>query len=194
MNFFTAYIIQLLLTALIISFYFASQRYFIPRLEIYIQKGALKNSALKKAVYVFRLVYGVVSLALILLVWGFDFHWLAAFSSGIIALTGVALFASWSVLSNITAYFILLVHEAYKRGSFIRIIEADNYVEGYISEINIFNTTLLTESREYIVYPNNLLIARPTVFSPKKRYNTVGKIQEFAIDDSAVKQEQEIKT
>ena len=36
--------------------------------------------------------YGVVSLALILFIWGFDFQWLLAVSSGIIALTGVALF------------------------------------------------------------------------------------------------------
>jgi small-conductance mechanosensitive channel len=174
------YRLHLFLSVLIIALYFFLHGRVIPRLENYVEKGALKNQALKKAVYLFRMLYGIVSLALVLFIWGFDFDWLIAISSGIIALTGVALFASWSFLSNITAFFILLIHDSYKRGTFIRIIEADNYVEGYISEINIFNTRLITENREYIIYPNNLLIARPTVINPKARFSTIGKIQEFS--------------
>jgi small-conductance mechanosensitive channel len=132
------------------------------------------------------LLYGVVSFSIILFIWGFDFQWLLAVSSGLITLTGVALFASWSILSNITAFFILLAHESYKRGNFIRIIEADNYVEGTISEINLFNTRLITENMESIIYPNNLLIARPTIINPNVRFTTIGKIQEFLASDTPV--------
>lgn len=163
----------------VLFLYFILHGSVIPKLESYVEKGALKNAALTKAINVFRLLYGVVSLAVILFIWGFDFEWLLAVSSGIIALTGVALFANWSILSNITAFFILLGHDSFKRGNFIRIIEADNYVEGIISEINLFNTRLITEHREYIIYPNNLLIARPTVINPKSRFSSIGKIQEF---------------
>ena len=178
---------QMLLTLLAISLYFLSQRLVIPRLETAIKKGMLKNSALRKAVNIYRLIYGLLAAAVILLIWGFNFQWLIAVSSGIIALTGVALFAQWSLLSNITAYFILLVHDAFKRGSFIRVIEADNYVEGYISEINVFGTTLITGEREYVVYPNNLIISRPTIINPKSRYRPVGKIQEFVDTTHSVK-------
>lgn len=173
------YSLQLGLSLLIIILYFILHRTVIPRLEEYVEKGALTSAVLGKAVNVFRLLSGIVSLSVILFIWGFDFKWLLAVSSGIIAITGVALFASWSILSNITAFFILLVHDSYKRGNFIRIIEADNYVEGVISEINLFNTRLVTEHGEHIIYPNNLLIARPTIINPKKKYTSIGKIQEF---------------
>ena len=150
-----------------------------PKLEAYVAEGELHNDALIRAITAFRLLYGLFSLSIILFIWGLDFQWLLAVSSGLITLTGVALFASWSILSNITAFFILLAHESYKRGNFIRIIEGDNYVEGVISEINLFNTRLITENREFIIYPNNLLIARPTIINPKMRFTTIGKIQEF---------------
>ena len=176
----TAYLVHILLSLAVLAFYFVLKRIVFPRLESYVEEGELRNVALLKAVYLFRVLYGVVSLILILFVWGFDFEWLLALSSGIVALTGVALFAQWSMLSNVTAFFILLVNASYRRGNFIRVIEADNYVEGYIAEINVFNTVLLTEHDERINYPNNLLITRPTIFDPKKRYNAIGKVQEFA--------------
>jgi small-conductance mechanosensitive channel len=179
--------IQFLLSLVTLALYFIFQRIVIPRLEAFVQRDSLKNMALRKAVNIFRLLLGILSLTVILFIWGFDFKWLFAVSSGLIALTGVALFANWSVLSNITAFFILLAHESYKRGVFIRIIEADNYAEGFIVGINIFSTTLLTESREYINYPNNLLITRPTMISPKRRFNSIGKIQEFVLAKDEVK-------
>lgn len=178
-QFITQYSVHVSLSLLVLVLYFFLHGKVIPKLECYVAEGALKNGALRSAINIFRLIYGVVSLALILFIWGFNFQWLLAVSSGIIALTGVAMFASWSILSNITAFFLLLAHQSYKRGTFIRIIEADNYVEGTISDINLFNTRLISENREYIIYPNNLLIARPTVINPKNKYAMVGKIQEF---------------
>ena len=180
----TRYAVPFILSLLVMILYYIIQRKVIPKFETYVDQGELHNDALKKAVSTFRLLYGVVSFSIILFIWGFDFQWLLAVSSGLITLTGVALFASWSILSNITAFFILLAHESYKRGNFIRIIEADNYVEGTISEINLFNTRLITENMESIIYPNNLLIARPTIINPNIRFTTIGKIQEFLATDT----------
>lgn len=179
-NLLSQYSIHLLLSFMILILYFFLHGKVIPKLEDYVSKGELKNNALNKAINIFRLLYGVISLAVLLFIWGFDFQWLLAVSSGIIALTGVAMFASWSILSNITAFFILLAHQSYKRGNFIRVLDTDNYIEGTISDINLFNTLLITENREYIIYPNNLLIARPTIINPKNKYSMVGKVQEFS--------------
>jgi len=173
------YKVNIFFSVIVVIVYVVLHRIAVPRLERLVEKGALKSDALRKAVTSFSLLYGTLSLAIILFIWGFDFQWLLAVSSGIVALTGVALFASWSILSNITAFFILLFHDSFKRGNFIRVIEADNYVEGVIAEINIFNTRLISDNREYIIYPNNLLIARPTIINPKSHYSVIGKIQEF---------------
>ena len=179
------YLVQIVVSLAVLAFYFVLNRIVVPRLESYVKQGELRNVALRKAVYLFRVLYGIASLAVILVVWGFNFDWLLALSSGIVALTGVALFAQWSMLSNITAFFILLVHESFKRGNFIRIMDGDTYVEGYIAEINIFSTLVITEQNEAINYPNNLLVTRPTIVNPERRFNAVGKIQEFLPDKSS---------
>lgn len=114
-----------------------------------------------------------------LFIWGFNFKILFAFSTGLIAITGVALFANWSILSNITSFFILLIHTSYKSGNFIRIIDTDNYLEGKILEIKLFNTKLLSDDGEIIIYPNNLLITRPIIVNPVNRHSTIGKINIF---------------
>ena len=188
-----SYKINIVLSTLIIISYLFLRRVAIPKIEHYVEYGRFKTEALVKASATLNWLSGTMSLALIFFIWGFDFKELLALSTGLIALTGAALFASWSILSNITAFFLLLIHRSYRRGNFLRIIDADNYVEGYISEINLFNTKLVSESREIIIYPNNLLIARPTVINPKNRFSVVGKTSEFLINPSASVASREVK-
>ncbi len=151
----------------------------IPIVRTYTRSSRLKPNSLDKARISIRMVTNVISIVLILFVWGFDFNGLMTMSVGLIALLGVSLFASWSILSNVTAFFVLVFHESYKRGNFIRVIAGDNYLEGYISEINLFNTKLITEDKEVIVYPNIQLISNPAVINPRSRYKVIGKISAF---------------
>ena len=154
----------------------------IPRLESNIEDSNLKSDAFHKAKRSLQYISVVISFSLITFIWGFDFKGLMAVSASVIALLGVSLFAGWSILSNVTAFFLLVFHQSFKRGNFIRVIIGENYVEGYISEINLFNTKLITEDKETIVHPNTALILNPAVINPKIRYSVVGKISEFAVD------------
>ena len=168
---------------IIIIAYIAIRIYTKPRLEESIEYSRLNDASLKSAQDSVSLILATISIALIFIVWGFDFRGLLVLSTGILTITGVALFASWSLLSNITAFFILLLQQSFRRGNFVRIIDAENYIEGYISEINLFNTKLITEDREVIIYPNNLIISRPTIINPRNRFNIVGKILEFSTEN-----------
>lgn len=151
----------------------------IPIIRRYTRSSRLKPNSLDKARISIRMVTNIISIVLILFVWGFDFNGLMTMSVGLIALLGVSLFASWSILSNVTAFFLLVFHESYKRGNFIRVIAGDNYLEGYISEINLFNTKLITEDKEVIVYPNIQLMSNPALINPRTRYKVIGKISVF---------------
>ena len=88
----------------------------------------------------------------------------------------MALFASWSLLSNVTAYFVISFNPAFVRGNFLQVIDLDNYIEGYIAEVNLFHTKLITERRETILYPNNLLLMKPCQVNPRDRLDVIGKI------------------
>lgn len=179
LNILLQYKINIAITLLIIIANSLLIKGLIPIVRSYTRSSRLKPNALDKARISIRMVTNIISVVLILFVWGFDFNGLMTMSVGLIALLGVSLFASWSILSNVTAFFLLVFHESYKRGNFIRVIAGDNYLEGYISEINLFNTRLITEDKEVIVYPNIQLMSNPAVINPRSRYKVIGKISAF---------------
>lgn len=172
----TNYQVNLLATLVILVIYLLCTRWVIPRVEKNIASTKLKSASAVKGLFVARTLLVLITIAFILLVWGIDFSGLLVLSTSILTLTGVALFASWSLLSNITSFFILLTNVSYKRGNFIRIIDGDNYIEGLISDVGPFATRLITENKEIVLYPNNLILNRPHIVNPRQRWQQFGKI------------------
>ncbi|WP_414828597.1 mechanosensitive ion channel domain-containing protein [Alteromonas sp. H39] len=170
------YQVNLIVSAVCMLLYVAVIRVIIPRLEKNLESSRVKSSSALKGLFVARVIAGVVTFAGVLMAWGVDFSGLLVLSTSIITLTGVALFASWSLISNITAYFILLTNVTYRRGNGIRILDGDNFVEGVIADINPFSTRLVTADRETILYPNNLILTRPVLINPKTSWGSLGKI------------------
>jgi len=183
------YKLNIILSFVVVVLYLTVRRVAAPKIEEYVEQGHLKEIVGDKANTTLSLFSFVISVVIILFIWGFDFKGLLTLSASILAITGVAMFASWSVLSNVTAFFLLLANKSFRRGDFIRVINLDNYVEGYISEINLFNTKLISENREIIIYPNNLLVAFPTIINPKDRFSIVGKISEFKEDERKINEQ-----
>lgn len=167
---------KIVVTCLIFLVYVQLERLGKPRIEESVDQGRFQEGSAIRVVRLSRVLFGIVGAVLLMLLWGVDLKSMLIFGSTLITVLGVALFAGWSILSNVTAYFILLVNPAFKRGTFIRIVEADNYAEGYISELYLFNTRLVTENREVILYPNNLLLGRPVMLNPRDRREGMGKL------------------
>lgn len=182
---FEQYRFNIIVTFTVIVLNFFISRVVIPRIKKHINSSRLKKGSFDKAKTSLKMLSNLISIALILFVWGFDFNGLMTVSAGLVALLGVSLFAGWSILSNVTAFFLLIFHESYKRGNFIRVISNDNYIEGYIAEINLFNTRLITEEKEIVVYPNILLMSNPAVINPRTRYSVIGKITDFESADKS---------
>lgn len=168
--------IQLSVTLFVIVLYIALDRLGAPFFRKSADQGDFAKSAALKAIKVARLFTALLGGFLLVVVWGIDLSAILIVSTTVITLLGVALFASWSLLSNITAYFILLIHPGFARGTFIRVIEADNYVEGSISNLFFFNVELLTQEQEIVLYPNNLMMSRVVVIDAKPRLTSIGKI------------------
>ena len=80
--------------------------------------------------------------------------------SAVITVIGVALFAQWSILSNITSGIILLFSFPFRIGDTIRIHDKDFPIEAEIDDIRAFHTLLRTADGELITYPNNLLLQK----------------------------------
>ena len=174
--------VQVLVTLLIAVVYIVLDRFSTPKLEEGADQGRFKAGAADNAILIARFLTGFVGLLVLALVWGIEIASIMVFAGTALTLLGVALFAQWSILSNVTAYFVLLLHPSFKRGTFIRVIDVDNYAEGYISDLTFFNTKLITENRETIVYPNNLLLGRPALINPRDRLNGLGKLPQGLAD------------
>lgn len=162
-------------TALVVLVYLLLNRV-IAQLVRRADRRESRQGAAVKVIKAAQLITGFFSVLTIMVAWGIDFSSVTIFASTTITLLGVALFASWSLLSNVTAYFVLLFHPSFSRGTFVRIIEADNYVEGYVADLSLFSIELITEAQEKILYPNNLLLGRVTIVDPKDRLNRIGKV------------------
>ncbi len=174
-SWFELYWVNLGWSLVFVLLYMLVTRLALPKIEEIVDRSKLRAEATQKAYHTVRLILGVVTLSVLLIVWGVDFSGLLLLSTSLLTLTGVAMFASWSLLSNVTSYFILLFHPAFRRGNFVRVIDMDNYIEGYIADVNLFNTRLLTEDREVLVYPNNMMLTRPTLINPRNRWRVMGK-------------------
>ena len=78
-----------------------------------------------------------------------------------IAFQGVALFAQWSILSNITASMVIFFGFPYRVGDRIKVTDADFDLSGTVEEISLFHVLLRTHDGNLITYPNNLILQKP---------------------------------
>lgn len=97
------------------------------------------------------------------IIWGVNFRELGTVFASVFAVLGVALFAQWSILSNVTAGVILFFTFPFKIGDKIRIQDKDFPSEAIIEDIKAFHIHLRTDDGELITYPNNLLLQKGVV-------------------------------
>ncbi|MCF8715743.1 mechanosensitive ion channel [Joostella atrarenae] len=105
----------------------------------------------------------IVGAIVISFIWGLDFKDLGLFFSSAFAVIGVAFFASWSILSNVTAGIILFFSFPFKIGDRIRIQDKDFPSEAIIEDIKAFHLHLRTDDGELITYPNSLMLQKGIV-------------------------------
>ncbi len=102
----------------------------------------------------------LIAIIMIISIWGVDTENLFIALSSIFAVIGVALFAQWSILSNITAGMIIFFTSPFKIGDRIRIDDKDLPLEGIVEDIYTFNTHLRTDDGTLHVYPNSLFLQK----------------------------------
>ena len=96
-------------------------------------------------------------------IWGVKPDQIFLFISSILTVIGVAFFAQWSILSNVTAGIIIFFSFPFKIGDKIRILDKECPIEAEIKDINSFYTLLITASGERISLPNNVLLQKAVV-------------------------------
>nr|WP_315172970.1 mechanosensitive ion channel domain-containing protein [uncultured Flavobacterium sp.] len=107
-----------------------------------------------------HLLINILAVIALITIWGVEPNDIFIALSSIATVVGVAMFAQWSILSNITSGIILFFSFPFKIGDIIRIHDKDFPIEAEIKDISAFHVYLKTKDGEKIIYPNNLLLQK----------------------------------
>ena len=116
-----------------------------------------RGKIIKKAL---NLILILLVSTFVLIIWGVDSSELAFFIGSVLTVIGIALFAQWSILSNITSGIILFFNHSVKLDDTINIMDKDYEIEGRVSDIGLFFVILKTKDDEKISIPNNVFVQK----------------------------------
>ena len=101
-----------------------------------------------------------IALVGIIVIWGVQKKDIFFTLSSVTTVVGVAMFAQWSILSNITSGVLLFFFFPFRIGDIIQVHDKDFPIRAEIEDIKAFHIYLKTEAGEQITYPNNLLLQK----------------------------------
>ena len=103
-------------------------------------------------------------------IWNINKEGLVVFITSIITVMGVAFFAQWSILSNITASLILFFNHPMKIGETICILDKEYDIEGELMDISFFFMYIKTKEDHLITIPTSVVLSK-TIVRKKSQAN-----------------------
>tara|TARA_R110002012_G_scaffold321944_1_gene552579 strand:- start:21955 stop:22524 length:570 start_codon:yes stop_codon:yes gene_type:complete len=120
----------------------------------------------------------IVAIGVLIPVWSVNVKDIGAILASVFAVIGVALFAQWSILSNITAGVIIFFSYPFKIGNTIRIFDKEihetdktGHETFVIEDIRAFHLHLRRSNGEILTYPNNLVLQKGVALVQVYEYN-----------------------
>jgi small-conductance mechanosensitive channel len=96
-------------------------------------------------------------------IWNINKEGLVVFITSIITVMGVAFFAQWSILSNITASLILFFNHPMKIGETICILDKEYDIEGELMDISFFFMYIKTKENHLITIPTSVVLSKTII-------------------------------
>lgn len=166
-TFFDNYSQQFVATLIIVLVFIVLRTTFTSIVKKFGTKSDLTDARTNLVLKYINLLISTLAIVALITVWGVGGEQIFLVISSVLTIIGVAFFAQWSILSNVTAGIILFFSFPFKIGDRIRIMDKDFPVEAEIEDIKSFYTLLKTADGEEIAFPNNLLLQKGIVIVPK---------------------------
>ncbi|NAW64028.1 mechanosensitive ion channel family protein [Photobacterium halotolerans] len=107
---------------------------------------------------VFFVLFSVAVISL-----GLGYSDISLFFSSAFAVLGVALFAQWSMLSNVTASVLIFFVFPYRIGDRVKVVDKDDDISGVIKDITMFHVIIERTDGSLVTYPNNIILQKPVI-------------------------------
>jgi small-conductance mechanosensitive channel len=117
-----------------------------------------QKALVKSLSYALFILFGIS----LILIWGIRFTSIWILGTSILGFVGVALFATWSMLSNILAAFILFFTQPFGIGDNIT-VAGDPEQSGIVNDMTLFYIYVSNEEGKVICIPNNLIIQQVVI-------------------------------
>jgi small-conductance mechanosensitive channel len=165
------YKLQIIETLVILGVYVLLYFIFKTIINNFLKKTSLERGRRKMAIRAMQLFTTITAIILLTGVWGFKQNEIAIFASSILTALGIAFFAKWSLLSNITSSILIFFNHPIKLGDSIKLLHKDYQYEGEVVELNYFFVYLKTRDNEIITIPNSDFFDKSFTVSKNKENN-----------------------
>jgi small-conductance mechanosensitive channel len=126
-----------------------------------LRKARLEKTRRKIIVKAIHLLLTLTTVVLVAGVWGVDRKELAVFAGTTMTVLGIAFFAQWSLLSNVTSGILLFFNHSLKLGDTVKVFDKDFPFEGEIEDLSYFFVHVRTRTGEMITIPNSVMFQKP---------------------------------
>ncbi|MFN4881783.1 MAG: mechanosensitive ion channel domain-containing protein [Bacteroidota bacterium] len=168
MNTLAPYQLQLLESIIAILVYVIS--FFVTRniINKSLKKTQLERTRRKIIIKALHLIITIIFTMFLGGIWGVKQSEIAVFAGTLLTALGIAFFAQWSLLSNITSSIILFFNHPLKLGDTIKILDKDYPYEGEVVELTYFFIHLKSTTGETITIPNSLILQKSIAIVAKQ--------------------------
>jgi small-conductance mechanosensitive channel len=159
-EFFNSFFKPIVLTILVL-FLWIIIKFLVERFtKAFARKGSIVDQRTIVVIKYSNIILAVIMISSVIVIWGVKAEHLWVVFSSMFTIIGVALFAQWSILSNVTSAVIIFFSTPFSIGNFIKIHDKDFPIVAEIEDIKGFHIYLRTKKGEVIVYPNNLILQK----------------------------------
>jgi small-conductance mechanosensitive channel len=160
MDFFQTYIKEEIATGIVLLLVIFSRVLIAKIVRRFAKVSEILEHRTNLVIKYINILIAIISIIALFVIWGVKPQNVILVISSLFAVIGVAMFAQWSILSNITSGVILFFSAPFKIGDTIKIHDKEFPVEAEIEDIRGFHTYLKTKEGEIITYPNSLLLQK----------------------------------
>lgn len=163
------YKIQIIETIVVIAGYFIT--HYVTRIFVNnsLKQTHLERGRRKMIIKAVHLLTFLTATILFSAIWGLKQNEIAVFVGTILTALGIAFFAQWSLLSNVTSSLLLFFNHPIKVGSTIKFLDKEYPFEGEVTDLTYFFIHIKTDDGEIITIPNSLLLQKSVSIIEKNK-------------------------
>ena len=174
---------KILIALIIIAVFLISRRFLGNLITSISSSKSVRPYRVKYITKTLNLALTVFFIIVLTVMMGIEYHQLTVFLSSVFAVIGVALFAQWSILSNITASLIIFFAFPYRVGDRIQVVDKDDDISGLVEEISLFHV-IIRRDEDMITYPNTLILQKAVIKLPQNNTTDTLELTDQEINPS----------